>query len=43
MPPRVDAGLFLAFDTDPIEGRLAALGCLFEQEGWSSPRKVDSV
>lgn len=33
MPPRVDAGLFLAFDTDPIEGRLAALGCLFEQDG----------
>ena len=24
MPPRVDAGLFLAFDADPIEGRLAA-------------------
>jgi hypothetical protein len=29
MPPRVDAGIYLLFDQDPVEGRLAALGCLF--------------
>jgi predicted RecB family nuclease len=33
MPPRVDVGIFLSVDVDPVEGRLAALGCLREQEG----------
>jgi predicted RecB family nuclease len=31
MPPRIDAGLYLVIDQDPVEGRLAALGFLFEQ------------
>src|SRR5262249_18004438 len=33
MPPRVDAGLYLLFDQDPVEGRLAVLGCLFRWKG----------
>jgi predicted RecB family nuclease len=31
MPPRIDAAFYLLFDQDPVEGRLAALGFLFEQ------------
>jgi hypothetical protein len=31
MPPRVDAAVYLLCDRDPIEGRLATVGCLFEQ------------
>ncbi len=33
LPPRLDVGLYLVFDHDPVEGRLAALGCLREQPG----------
>ena len=30
MPPRVDAAVFLLCDRDPVEGRLATVGALFE-------------
>jgi len=33
MPARLDAGLFLLVDQDPVEGRLAFLGCLFRWRG----------
>jgi hypothetical protein len=31
LPPRLDVGLFLLCDTDPVEGRLAGLGCRCER------------
>ncbi|MFO0822555.1 MAG: PD-(D/E)XK nuclease family protein [Gemmataceae bacterium] len=30
MPPRIDAAVFLLCDRDPVEGRLATIGALFE-------------
>lgn len=33
MPPRVDAAVYLLCDRDPVEGRLATVGCLFEYAG----------
>ncbi len=33
MPGRIDVGLYLLVDHDPIEGRLATLGLLCEQDG----------
>ncbi len=30
MPPRIDAAVFLLCDRDPVEGRLATVGALFE-------------